>query len=137
MQDFRFQLAFPKCNGVPAQITQFNAAFEVAFLVFENLVFPEWGIGFGQYEVSAVLVTVPEASVDENGGPVFLKDNVGRTGQFLHIEPVSESAGKQEPAHKKFGLGILAPYALHAFATLLGIHFVCHKAKVRKNSSGR
>ena len=78
-------------------------------------------------------MSMPEASVDENDGLVFFEDNVGRTGQFLYIETVSESFGEQEFAHKEFRLCILAPYALHAFAPLLGIHSVCHIVKVCKN----
>ena len=78
-------------------------------------------------------MSMPEASVDENGSPVFFEDNVGRTGKFLYIETVSESFGEQEFAHKEFGFGILASYALHAPAPLLGIHSVCHIVKVCKN----
>ena len=75
---------------------------------------------------------VPEAPVYENGSPVFFEDNIGRTRQFLYIEPVSESSGEQESSYKEFGLCILAPYTLHAFPPLLWIHSVCHIVKVCK-----
>lgn len=78
-------------------------------------------------------MSMPEASVDENDCTVFFEDNVGRTGQFLYIEPVSESSGEQESPYKEFGLCILAPYTLHAFPSLLWIHSVCHIVKVCKN----
>ena len=118
---------------MPSHIAQFYAAFQVPFTVAMDFLLPEWCVCFGQDKVFAVLMSMPEASVDENGGPVFFEDNVGRTGKFLYIETVSESFGEQKFANKEFGLCILAPYSLHALAPLLGIHSVCHIVKVCKN----
>lgn len=133
MQSFGFQLAFPKRNGVPSKIPQFNPSFQIPLLVAANFILPERCVCFGQDKVFAVLMSMPEATVDKNGCTVFFEDNVGRTGKFLYIETVSESFGEQEFAHKEFGLCILAPYSLHALAPLLGIHSVCHIVKVCKN----
>ena len=58
-------------------------------------------------------MSVPEAAVDEDGGSVFFEDNVGGARELFHVESVPETLGKQELAHKKFGLGVFASYALH------------------------
>lgn len=118
---------------MPSHIAQFYAAFKVPFTVVLDFPLPERCVCFGQDKVFAVLMSMPEASVDENGCTVFFEDNIGRTWQFLYIEPVSESFGEQGFAHKEFRLCILASYALHAPAPLLGIHSVCHIVKVCKN----
>ena len=118
---------------MPTQIPQFNPAFQIPLLVTAYFFLPERCVCFGQDKILAALMSVPEATVDENGCTVFFEDNIGRTWQFLYIEPVSESFGEQEFAHKEFRLCILASYALHALAPLLGIHSVCHIVKVCKN----
>ena len=130
VEGFGFELAFPEGDGVPAKVAEFDAAVEVAFAVTLDFCLPEVCVGFWHNEVFAVLMSVPEAAVDEDGGSVFLEDDVGRTREFFHVETVTETVGKQKLAHKKFGLGILAFYALHTFSPLLGIELVCHDVKV-------
>ena len=65
---------------MPSHITQFNAPFEVPIPVVLDFILPKKGIGFGQSKVFAVMMSVPEASIDENCSPVFFEDNIGRTG---------------------------------------------------------
>lgn len=136
LKNLWFQLAFPKCYGMPPQVPELNASFEITFLVFQNFILPKLGVCFGYYKVFAILMTVPEAPIDEDSGSVFLENNIGRSREILDIEPVSESTGKQKSSHKKFWLGVLAFYALHTFPSLLWIHPVCHEVKVDKITEG-
>ena len=117
---------------MPSHIPQFNTSFKVPLLVAPDFLLPEWCVCFWQDKILAVLMPVPETSIYKYCGPVFLEDNVGRAGQFLYIKSISEPTGKQKLAHKELRFCILAPYALHALAPLLGIHSVCHIVKVYK-----
>ena len=74
-------------------------------------------------------MTVPEAAVDEDGSPVLAHNDVGRTGESLHIYPVAVASGMQVAAHKQFGPGILALDARHAPVPLLFCHPVCHNVR--------
>lgn len=134
MEGFGLELTFPEGDGVPPEVSELDAAVEVAFAVPLDFGMPEVGVCFWQHKVFAVLVSVPEAAVDEDGGSVFFEDNVGRARELFHVESVPETLGKQELAHKKLGLGVLASYALHTFTSLLGIELVCHSVKVGKKS---
>ena len=134
VEGFGFKLAFPEGDGVPPEVAELDAAVEVAFPVTLDFGLPEVGVCFWQHKVFAVLVSVPEAAVDEDGGSVFFEDNVGGARELFHVESVSETLGKQELAHKKFGLGVFASYALHTFTPLLGIELVCHSVKLENKS---
>lgn len=124
---FGFELAFPDGDGVPAELAEVYAALEVAGLVSGNFVLPEPGICFWEDKIAAVRMTVPEAAVDEDCRAVLAEYYVGSTREFLYIEAVPESVGKEEAAHKKLRFGVLAADALHAFVALLRTQFVRHK----------
>ena len=98
---------------MPAQVAEFDATVKVTFLVALDFGLPEVCVCFWHNEVFAVLMSVPEAAVDEDGGSVFFEDNVGGARELFHVESVPETLGKQELAHKKLWLGVLASYALH------------------------
>ena len=115
---------------MPAKVTEVYAALEVALLVAVYFGLPEGGVGFGEDEISASRVSMPEAAVDEDGGAVFWQNYVGRTGKSFYVEPVAETTGKEVFAHNELRFGIPAPNALHAFVSLLWIQFVCHMVKI-------
>ena len=104
---------------MPAKVTEVYAALEVALLVAVYFDLPKWCIGFGEDEISASRVSMPEAAVDEDGGAVFWQNYVGRTGKSFYVEPVAETTGKEVFAHNELRFGILAFYALHAYVSLL------------------
>lgn len=55
-------------------------------------------------------MTVPEASVYEDDGPVLAEDEVGMTGQTRMIEPIAKAAAEQELPDQQLWFGVLAPY---------------------------
>ena len=104
---------------MPAKVTEVYAALEIALLVAVYFGLPEGGVGFGEDEVSASWMSMPEAAVDEDGGAVFWQNYVGRTGKSFYVEPVAETSGKEVFAHNELRFGIPAPNALHAYVSLL------------------
>lgn len=87
---------------------------------------PEVGIGF-RYDVeAAVVVSVPEAAVDEDGCMVFSEYDVGCAGQSFDIDTESESVGEEEASDDEFGLSVLAADVAHAEVSLFSCQFVGH-----------
>lgn len=115
-----FQLTFPQDDGVPAEEAELDTLPLVALAVALYLGLPEGDVGLGEDEVGAILMAVPEASVDEDGGLVFAKHDVGCAGQALDVYPIAESAREEVAAHHHLGLRVSAADALHASAALFG-----------------
>ena len=65
------QLAFPNDEQAPAEFAQVAAVAGVAGDVGLELVAPELAVGLGGGRALAVLVAMPEASVDEDDGGVL------------------------------------------------------------------
>lgn len=74
--------------------------------------------GFGNNEVPAVFVSVPETAVNENNSFILPKDNIRFPGKGFHIQPVTESAGKQELPYHHFRFGVLRPDPAHVVTSL-------------------
>ena len=83
------------------------------------LVLPESGVGLGQYELSASLMSVPETAVDENRRSVAAHHYVRLARHALDIEPISVSVRPQPSANGHFRFGRLAANMRHAAVTLL------------------
>ena len=115
---------------MPAEAAQLDAFFDVALFVAFYFLFPEWGVALGHYKVLASFVAVPEASVDEYDGAVFVQYNIGCAGQAFDIYAVTVAVGMEVTAHKHLGLGVLALDACHAPVPLFYGHSVCHGAKI-------
>ena len=64
------------------------------------------------------VMTMPEASVDENAGTVFTQHDVGFSWQSRMVESISESPMPQEMPHQHFRFGILAVYGSHVIVAL-------------------
>lgn len=63
-------------------------------------------------------MTVPEASVYEDDGPVLAEDEVGMPGQTRMIESVAKATAEQELPDHQFWFGVLVPYRRHAAVPL-------------------
>lgn len=74
---------------------------------------------------------MPETTVNKYDRFVFGQHNIRLAGQAFVVKPVSETPGKQKPAHKHFGPGILALYPAHVIASGGLIVNVCHKTNLR------
>ena len=77
---------------MPAEETELDAFLYVALFVAFYLLLPVLGIAFGQYEVFAVFVAMPETAVDKYGGPVFAQDDVGCAWEPAHVDSVAVTA---------------------------------------------
>ena len=129
-----FELAFPQLDDMPSFVTKLDTPVQIPLPIAFNLCFPELRVGFGKYIIFTTFMSVPEASVHEDAGAVFPQYNVGRAGQFLHIDTETIAVCKKEFPHNHFRLGVLAPDVCHAFMALFGSEFVWHGAKVHENS---
>ncbi len=122
----RRQLAFPYRNGVPPHSSQFLFLFLVPFFVPSDLRHPEVPVGLGDLTTGRVLdgqwfmvrsqhypMSMPEASVNKDTGPVFPQDQVGVSRQPFVVQSVSESPFPQPTAHNHLGLRILSPDGSH------------------------
>jgi len=69
---------------------------------------------------------VPKASVYENHCFVLWQYYIRLARQFLFIQPVPETVGKQKPPHQSFGLGILIADTAHIVTAGSFVVYVGH-----------
>jgi len=70
---------------------------------------PEPGPGVGDAEISAALVRVPKAPMNEHHRPETRQHDIGATGQSRDMQTVAETSGMQAAPDQHFGLRVLAP----------------------------
>ena len=97
---------------------------DVALFVASDFLFPEIGVSFGHLEVWTVIVSMPEATVDEDDCAVFAQHDVGMAGESGMVEAKAEAAGKEILAHQYLRARPLALYCRHAAMALLLGHLV-------------
>ena len=107
------QVTFPHGNDSPAVSFQLSTAFSVLGLVAVDLVQPPLGAGLGNNKVSAPLMAMPEATVNEDHRVVLFQDDVRLSRQVLIMQPVTETVGVKKPAHEHFRFRVLAPDPAH------------------------
>ena len=118
------ELTFPDGDAVPSHCGYLALFFDVALFVASDFVFPKVGVGLGHLEVWAVVVSMPEATVDEDDCAVFAQHDVGMTGESGMVEAIAEAAGKEILAHQYLRARSLALYCRHAAMALLLGHLV-------------
>ena len=106
------QLALPYRHDLPPQASQLPSMPLVVGHIPPELVFPELPIGLGSRGVPAALVTMPEATADEDDRMVLREDYVGLPGKrgYMDTKPVARPMEKR--ADSNLG-GVLAPYLGH------------------------
>ena len=117
-------LTFPYSDAVPSHGSYLALFLYVALFVATDFLFPEVGVGLGHLEALAVVMSVPEAAVDEDDGAVFAQYDVGMTREAGMVEAVAEAAGKEILAHQHLGARSFAFYGGHAAVSLLLCHLV-------------
>ena len=85
------QFALPGDDDIPAFCLQLTPNLLIALLIAGYLGCPEFSVGFWNMARFTILVTMPEAAVDEDYGAVFGKDDIRGTGETFVIHPVAES----------------------------------------------
>ena len=119
-----FELTLPDGNAVPSHGGYLALFFDVALFVAVDFLLPEVGVCLGHLEVWAVVVSMPEATVDEDDCAVFAQHDVGMTGESGMVEAIAEAAGKEILAHQYLRARSLALYCRHAAMALLLGHLV-------------
>ena len=118
------ELTFPDGDAVPAHCGYLALFFDVALFVAVDFLLPEVGVCLGHLEVWAVVVSMPEATVDEDDCAIFAQHDVGMTGESGMVEAIAEAAGKEILAHQYLRARSLALYCRHAAMALLLGHLV-------------
>ena len=119
-----FELTFPYGDAVPSHCGYLALFVDVALFVAVDFLLPEVGVCLGHLEVWAVVVSMPEATVDEDDCAVFAQHDVGMTGESGMVEAIAEAAGKEILAHQYLRARSLALYCRHAAMALLLGHLV-------------
>lgn len=70
-------------------------------------------------------MSMPEATVDEDDGVIFLQNKIRLAGQIFYVQAIAKAIGKQQSADGNFGLCIAAADAGHIAASFRG-GFVVH-----------
>ena len=117
-------LTFPYGDAVPSHCGYLALFVDVALFVAVDFLLPEVGVCLGHLEVWAVVVSMPEATVDEDDCAVFAQHDVGMTGESGMVEAIAEAAGKEILAHQYLRARSLALYCRHAAMALLLGHLV-------------
>ena len=108
--------AGPDGDHFPAGFAEFALHLGIAFFVFSQLLLPPLAAGFGNSEVFAVGVGVPEAAVDEDHGIPLGKDDVGFAGEgFVEGAGDGEAIAEamEDGPHYDLGLGVARTNARH------------------------
>lgn len=71
-------------------------------------------------------MTVPKASVDENGCAVFPQNDIRLAWQAFDIHPVTETVGIKELSHNHFRFCVASFYASHYATALFRCQCVGH-----------
>ena len=72
------------------------------------------------------VVTMPEASVDENNGTISWKHKIGFAEKLPFMQPKPETASMQTGADNKLRLGVSGFYTRHHATTGFQRHYICH-----------
>ena len=118
------ELTFPYGDAVPSHCGYLALFVDVALFVAVDFLLPEVGVCLGHLEVWAVVVSMPEATVDKDDSAVFAQHDVGMTGESGMVEAIAEAAGKEILAHQYLRARSLALYCRHAAMALLLGHLV-------------
>ena len=91
LPEFRFQLAFPNSDAVPAKLSQQFLVSQVTLFVSCDFCRPEVSVGLWHLKRLATIVTMPEAAIDKDAGAVFPHHEVGMPWQSFVKQAVSKS----------------------------------------------
>jgi hypothetical protein len=74
---------------------------------------PEVSVAGRSGRQSAVSVTMPEAPMHENDGPIPRQNQIGLAGQRFDVEAVPEAQGMEFPSQAHFRAGVFPPNSAH------------------------
>jgi hypothetical protein len=88
-------VAFPDDLAFPSKFAQKSRCIPVPLPIFSNLFDPIFAIVDWHTITTRAVMTMPEATMDENNFLQAAKDNIRTTRQILSMEPVTISLGIQ------------------------------------------
>jgi hypothetical protein len=121
-------LTFPDNQTSPSQFFERGYIFAVPCCIAFQLVLPEPDVALWLCRLWAAGVSMPEAAVNKNDGPIFAENKVGGTGKSLYMQTVPEAAGMQKSANQHLGNSIFSPNPRHHPAARCRINDVNHQA---------
>ncbi len=103
-----FELALPDGQAVPSHGLELGLVQLVALLVASHLGLPELGIRLRMGIGAAAVMSVPEAAVYENAGPVLRQHYVRRARKAFYVDSEAETGRVQGLAHLQLRGSVLA-----------------------------
>ena len=91
---------------------------DVALFVAVDFLLPEVGVCLGHLEVWAVVVSMPEATVDKDDCAVFAQHDVGMSGQTWVVQPEPVTTSEEKSSYCQFRFCVLAAYGSHVVVPL-------------------
>jgi len=88
---------------------------------------PKFGAGFGNCEIPATFVAMPETAVYKYYGSIFRQNNIGFSGEGFYIQPVSKAVGKQKLPHEHFRFGVFPLNAAHVVGAGSSVVYIGHE----------
>ena len=130
------QFALPHDDDAPAFRFQLAPHFLVPLLVPAHLRRPELRVGLGNRIILAPFVSMPEASVDENGRPVSRQDDIRAPRQPLVVDAIAESQPPKGITQTQLRLGGGGVDLRHDVVSLFGGEDVGHARKKMMSNVG-
>ena len=85
-----FDLALPYSDDTPSFPFKFGSDLAVAKQIAVDFGTPEFFVGFRKPVITAALMTMPEAPVDEDHGFVLRKYNIRLPGQIGNMQTIAK-----------------------------------------------
>jgi hypothetical protein len=106
-------LAFPHDMRTPSECGQRLLYLAVARDIAVKFGLPEFNAALGCVGETAAMVAMPEAAMNQNGGPSAREDNVGSAGKIAPVKSESNAEPVQDTPDGNLGSGILLPDPRH------------------------
>lgn len=122
----RCQLALPYHNHLPPVLLQQAIVLLIPSAVTVDFGLPKVDVALRNTGFPAILVTVPEASVDENRCPVGAHHDIRTSWDALYVETVAVPVAPQPFPHLQLGFRVPAVNMRHTDVPLVRSHRVGH-----------
>ena len=118
LTDFRFELAFPHHDAVPAQSCELMTHLEVTFLVASHFLLPKWCVRFRDTIEPTPFMTMPETPIDKHTSMIFSEHYIRLPWQTGIVEPIAEAMAPEITPHHLLWFGVLAVDGCHVGVAL-------------------
>lgn len=98
--------ALPDDENPPSELEELFDRCLIPSYVFVNLLLPEVGVRLGKPKICASFMPVPEATIDEDHGPMLRQNDIRAAREIAPMQPEPEASSMQATAHYKFWLRV-------------------------------